>query len=318
MKNENRTKSALVFPGMGPSPFAEVGKFMLVNPFARKLVAEADDTLGYSLFDRFREAEGDYSVHAQVAFFVNCLALARWAEAEFGVEPAFVTGPSFGGKATAVRSGALSFADGVRLTERFAHCLDAFFAEDYPQEVATQSFARTSGAALEEILAELAGQDEWYDITCVVDEDFRMLTLRASRLEWLQQRLRTAGGLPLYVMRPPMHSAAFAALRARAAVEVMDGLKFQDPTLAVISDQDGTLLTTGEEIRDLLLDCCVRAVAWPTALTSLRDRGVATLYVAGQDALFGRVGAATKNFKVIPANPRLALRPKKRPTPAAA
>ncbi|MFF3920455.1 ACP S-malonyltransferase [Streptomyces sp. NPDC001852] len=318
MKNANRTKSALVFPGMGPSPFAEVGKFMLVNPFARELVAEADDTLGYSLFDRFREAEGDYSVYAQVAFFVNCLALARWAEAESGAEPAFVTGPSFGGKATAVRSGALSFADGVRLTERFAHVLDAFFAEDYPEQVATQSFARTSAAALEEILAELAEQDEWYDITCVVDEDFRMLTLRASRLDWLQQRLRAAGGLPLYVMRPPMHSAAFAALRARAAEEVMDGLEFADPTLAVVSDQDGTLLTTGEEIRDLLLDCCVRAVNWPTALASLRDRGVGTLYVAGQDALFGRVGAVTKNFKVVAANPRLALRPRRRPASLAA
>jgi [acyl-carrier-protein] S-malonyltransferase len=318
MENENRTKSALVFPGMGPSPFGEVGKFMLVNPFARKLVAEADDILGCSLFDRFREAEGDYPVHAQVAFFVNCLALAHWAEDEFGAEPAFVTGPSFGGKAAAVYCGALSFADGLRLTERFAHCLDAFFAQDYPHEVATQSFARTSAPALQEILAELAAQDEWYDVTCVVDEDFRMLTLRASRLEWLQQRLRLAGGLPLYVMRPPMHSAAFAALRARAAVEVMDGLTFRDPALAVVSDQDGTLLTTGEEIRNLLLDCCVRAVDWPTALGSLSDRGVGTLYVAGQDALFGRVGVATRNFKVVPASPRLALRPRRRPAPAAA
>lgn len=312
METDNRTKSALVFPGMGPSPFAEVGKFMLVNPFARKLVAEADDTLGRSLFDGFREAEGDYSVAAQLAFFVNCLALAAWAEHEFGVEPSYVTGPSFGGKATAVRSGALSFADGVRLTERFAHTLDAFFAEEYPEEVATQSFARTPRAVLDEILAELTARDEWHDVTCVVDEDFAMVTLRASRLEWLQQRLRAAGGLPLYVMRPPMHSAAFAGLRRRAAVEVMDGLEFRDPTLAVVSDQDGTVLTTGEEVRDLLLDCCVRAVAWPTALGSLHDRGVGTLYVAGQDALFGRVGAASKNFRVVSANPRLALRPKRR------
>ncbi|MER6385828.1 ACP S-malonyltransferase [Streptomyces sp. NPDC001250] len=303
---------------MGPSQFAEVGKFMLVNPFARELIAEADETLGYSLFDRFQEAQGDYSVYAQVAFFVNCLALARWAEAELGAEPAFVTGPSFGGKAAAVHSGALSFADGVRLTERFAHVLDTFFAEDYREEVATQSFARTSAAALDEILAELHEQNEWYDVTCVVDEDFRMLTLRTSRLEWLQRRLRATGGLPLYVMRPPMHSAAFAALRARAAVEVMDGLRFVDPTLAVVSDQDGTLLTASRQIRDLLLDCCVRAVDWPAALASLRDRGVGTLYVAGQDALFGRVGAASKNFRVIAANPRLALRPRRRPAHLAA
>ena len=311
MEIEHRTESALVFPGMGPAPFAEVGKFMLVNPFARKLLAEADDTLGHSLFDRFRQAEGDYSVPAQIAFFVNCLALADWAETEFGLRPGYVTGPSFGGKATAVRCGALSFADGVRLTERFAHCLDAFFADDYPEQVATQSFARTPKDRLDEILAELADQDEWYDITCVLDDDFRMLTLRAARVEWLQERLRAAGGMPLYVMKPPMHSPAFAALRARAATEVMAGLEFRDPALAVVSDQDGSLLTTGDDIKNLLLDCCVRAVEWPTALDSLRARGVGTLLVAGQDALFGRVGAATRNFKVVSATPRLALRPRR-------
>ncbi|WP_329572861.1 ACP S-malonyltransferase [Kitasatospora sp. NBC_01266] len=317
METAHRTKSALVFPGMGPAPFAEVGKFMLINPFARELVAEADEALGYSLFERFRAAEGDYSVPAQVAFFVNCLALARWAESQFDIEPAFITGPSFGGKATAVRSGALSFADGVRLTERFAHCLDRFFEEEYPEEVVTQSFARTSPAALEEILAELTALGEWHEVTCVVDADFRMLTVRASRLEWLEARLRAVGGMPLYAMRPPMHAAAFAALRARAAVEVMDGLEFRDPTVAVVSDQDGSVLTGGEQIRDLLLDCCVRPVDWPTALGTLRDQGVGTLCVAGQDALFGRVGVATKNFKIVSANPRLALRPQRRAAAAA-
>lgn len=57
MEATDRTGSALVFPGMGPVPFAEVAKFMLVNPFARTLFAEADEVLGYSLFERFKQAE---------------------------------------------------------------------------------------------------------------------------------------------------------------------------------------------------------------------------------------------------------------------
>ncbi|OEJ36235.1 ACP S-malonyltransferase [Streptomyces agglomeratus] len=312
METENRTGSALVFPGMGPAPFTEVARFMLVNPFARALLAEADDVLGYSLFDRFREVEGDYSEYAQVAFMVNCLALAQWAEAELGAEPAFVTGPSFGGKATAVHSGALSFADGVRLTARFANCLDTFFAEEYGEEVATLSFARTPRSKLDEVLAELTEQGEWHDITCVVDEDFFMLTVRKSKLDWLQQRLRTLGGLPLYVMEPPMHSEAFGGLRRKAEAEVMSGLEFRDPRIPVVADQDGTLLTTGDQVRNMLLDGCVRAVNWPDALASLRRNGVGKIYVAGQDALFGRVAVAAKNFEVVPVNPRLATRPRRR------
>ena len=312
METDNRTGSAMVFPGMGPSPFSEVAKFMLVNPFARELFAEADDVLGYSLFDRFADAEGDYSEYAQITFMVNCLALARWAQDEFGVEPLFCAGPSFGGKATAVHSGALSFADGVRFTSRFARCLEAFFAEEYTEEVATLSFARTPRAELDVILAELTGQGEWHEITCVVDEDFFMLTLRKSRIEWLRQRLRAAGGLPLYMMEPPMHSAAFGGLRRRAETEVMAGLEFHDPLIPVVADQDGALLTTGEGVRTMLLDGCVRPVDWPRTLGSLRGRGVGRICVAGQDALFGRVPVAVKNFEILKAGPRLALRPRRR------
>ena len=312
METDNRTGNALVFPGMGPSPFSDVAKFMLGNPFARQLFAEADEVLGYSLFDRFRQAEGDYSECAQIAFMVNCLALAGWAEKEFGIEPDFCAGPSFGGKAAAVRSGALSFADGVRYTSRFARCLDAYFAEEYPDEVATLSFARTPRAVRDEVLAELAEQGEWHDVTCVVDEDFHMVTLAKSRIDWLSERLRAAGGMPLYVMEPPMHSPAFDGLRRRAEAEAMAGLTFRDPVIPVVTDHGGAVLTTGEEVRTMLLDGCVRPVDWPDTLASLRDRGVGRICVAGQDALFGRVSAAVRNFEVIKADPRLAMRPRRR------
>jgi [acyl-carrier-protein] S-malonyltransferase len=88
--------TALVFPGMGPASFADVGRFMVANRYARELVEIADDTLGYSLVDAFRQAEGDYSEAAQVAFFVNCLASAYWARDHLGVEPGLITGASFG------------------------------------------------------------------------------------------------------------------------------------------------------------------------------------------------------------------------------
>jgi len=82
MLTEFTASEAVVFPGMGPSRFADVGKFMVINPYARRLVAKADERLGYSLVDAFRDTEGDYSRHAQVSFLVNCVALAQWAEGE--------------------------------------------------------------------------------------------------------------------------------------------------------------------------------------------------------------------------------------------
>jgi [acyl-carrier-protein] S-malonyltransferase len=313
MENDSRAgASALVFPGMGPVPFAEVGRFLLIDPRARELLAAADDVLGYSLFDRCREAEDDYSEPAQVAFLVTCLALAYWAHGALGVRPQVCTGPSFGGKAAAVYSGALDFADGVRLTAELARCEQDYFAEHHA-DVVTHSFTRTPRPLLDEVLAELEGLGEPYEVSCYIDEDFYMLSLREDRLDWLQRRLRAGGGLPLYTMRPPMHSAAFGPLRDRVEREVLSGIPFADPRIPVLADQDGAVLTTAASVRQLLLDGIVRPVRWPEVVASLQRLGVGKVYVAGPDGIFGRVRCTTRNFETIRLTPKLAVRPRQRP-----
>ncbi|MFB8107337.1 MULTISPECIES: ACP S-malonyltransferase [unclassified Streptomyces] len=311
MSTELRTGSALVFPGMGPLPFREAARFMLVNPVARRLVAQADDVLGYSLIDRYRDAEGDYSEYAQVAFFLNCLALAEWAEDVHEMVPDLCAGPSFGGKAVAVHTGVLGFPDAVLLTARWARLLEEWFAEHH-RDIVTHSFTRVRPDELEKILGELDEHGEWSEIACHVDEDFTMVSLREGRLEWLEKRVRSVGGLPLYTMRPPQHASLFAPLRERAEAELFDGLTFADPRLPVVADQDGSLLTTGAQVRTMLLDCVTRQVRWPDVVSSLRLRGIRRLYVAGPDALFGRVPVTTRNFEVVALNPRLALQPRRR------
>jgi len=296
---------------MGPTEFGAVAKFMLVDRFARELVAEADDVLGYSLVDRYRDTEGDYSVYAQVAMLVNCLALARWAGEHLTSRADVCAGPSFGGKAAAVRSGALAFSDAVWLTAELARREEAYFATAH-RDVVTHSFARVGEDALTEILGELAAAGEWHDVSCQVDHDFHMVSLRESALERFQALLRAKGGLPLYSMRPPLHSAAFAPLRDEIDAEVLGAVRFADPELPVVADQDGSVLRTGAAVRRMLSDGYVRQVRWPCVVATLRDLGVGTVHVCGPDRLFGRVGVTRRNFTVEAVNPRRALRPRRR------
>lgn len=312
MDEKTRTGHAVVFPGMGPTSFLDVAKFMLTNPFPRPLLAAANDTLGYSLTDRYRETEGNYSEYAQIAFFLNSVALARWAEATLDARPVLCAGPSFGNKAAAVGSGALSFEDGVLLTARFARVVDAYFAEEH-QDAVTLSFARTPEERLRPVLDELDEAGEWYDITCRVDADFLMVTLDKARLEWLRQSVRAVGGLPLNVMDTPFHSPAFSGLRERLETEALDGLSFSDPHLPVVSDHDGRLLTTGAEVRELMLDGAVRPVSWPHVVATLKDQRIGRMFMAGQDALFSRVPLTTRTFQVTGVDARLATRPRTRP-----
>jgi [acyl-carrier-protein] S-malonyltransferase len=316
METDSRTGTAMVFPGMGPSRFEDLAKFLLINPLARKLVASADDILGYSLLDRYRDTAGDYSEYAQIAFLVTCLAMARWSEETLGARPEVCAGPSFGGKAAAAYSGALTFPEAVLLTARLARCEEEYFAREH-RDVVTQSFVRMPEDRLAGVLRELAEQGEWYDMSCYIDDDFFMVSLREGRLEWFQRRLRASGGFPLYTMRPPMHSAAFAPLRDRVERAVVADLRFADPSIPVIADQDGALLNSADGVRTMLLDGFVRPVRWPAVVATLQRLRIGTLYVAGPDSIFGRVGCTNRRFDVVAANPRLALQPQRRPAAAA-
>lgn len=310
-------ETAIVFPGMGPSRFQDVAKFLLINPVARRLTAEADAVLGYSLFDRYRDADEDYSEYAQVAFLVTCVALAEWARETGAADGQVCAGPSFGGKAAAVHSGALGFADAVRVTAGLVRCEEEYFSREHT-DVVTHSFTRLSAELLDGVLAQLRDGGDWFEVSCYVDEDFHMVSLREERVEWFQQRLRALGGFPLYSMKPPLHCAAFAGLREKAEREVFAGVRFADPVLPVVADQDGAVLETAAGVRGMLLDGFVRPVRWPAVVATLTGLGVTRVVVAGPDAIFGRVGCTTRNFEVVALNPRMAMRPRPRSRATAA
>ncbi|MFI7003358.1 ACP S-malonyltransferase [Nocardia sp. NPDC050175] len=311
MNIKDRPLAAALFPGMGPGRFADVGRFMVANPYARTLVAAADARLGWSLVDRYRGADGDYSHPAQIAFLVNCLALAEWGTAELGLHSVVCTGPSFGLKAAAVHAGALSFSDAVWLTAEYARCTDEYFAMNH-RSLVTQSFVRMPAELLQPMLAELDEARQWYQISCVVDDDLAMITLDAGRLDWLRERIRKVGGLPLYAMAPPLHCGIFGELAERIADEVLDRVEFADPAVPIVADQDGTLVETAAGVRELLLRGVTRPVHWPSVVAALRALDVGVLHVFGPDTLFSRVGCTTRNLDVVPVNPRLAMRPRPR------
>jgi [acyl-carrier-protein] S-malonyltransferase len=280
---------------------------MVTNPCARRLRRVADDVLGYSLMDLYREAETDYSEYSQVAFLISCLALAEQAGHAFDTEPVTCAGPSFGGKTAVVYAGALAFPEMVLLVARLVRCEEQYFQVEH-QDVVTQSIARTPWAALQEILRAMTEKDEWHDISCHIDDDFFMVSMRAASVDRFRKDVRAAGGLPLYTMRPPMHSAAFGPLRRKAEDEVFADFRFDDPRLPIIADSDGSVVRTADGVRAMLLDGFVRAVHWPRAVQSMKGLGVTKVYIAGPDSLFGRVRCTTRNFEVVPINLKTTFR----------
>jgi [acyl-carrier-protein] S-malonyltransferase len=295
-------KTGIVFPGMGPWGYGDLGRFMATNPHARRLRRTADAALGYPLMDRYRTAGADYSEFSQIAFLISCLALMEQASDTLDTESAACAGPSFGGKAAIAYSAALPVAEAIVLAARLARCEEEYFATEH-EDVLTQSIARTPGPVLAEILDSMAQRNEWYDISCHIDEDFFMVSMREASRDVFLKEVRAAGGLPLYAMRPPMHSSAFGALRRKAEDEVIGDLPLSDPCLPIIADHDGSVVTTAEGVRAMLLDSFVRAVQWPRVVHAMKELDVTKIYIPGPDSLFGRVRCTTQHFAVVPIKP---------------
>ena len=110
--------------------------------------------------------------------------------------------------------------------------------------------------------------------------------------------MRAAGGLPLYAMRPPMHSAAFGPLRRKAEDEVLGDPCFADPRLPIIADQDGSVVARPMACAP----CCSIAlsgpVRWPQTVQAMKGLGITKVCISGPDSLFGRVRCTTQNFEV--------------------
>jgi [acyl-carrier-protein] S-malonyltransferase len=272
---------------------------MATDPYARRLRRTADDVLGYPLMDLYRQAGADYSEYSQLAFLITCLALIEQAAGLLDASPAACTGPSFGGKAAVAYAGVLSFSEAILLTARLARCEEEYFRTEH-QDVITQSVARTPEPVLREILAAMTARDEWHEISCHIDQDFFMVSMRTSSLDLFLAAVRAAGGMPLYAMRPPMHSSLFGPLRRKAAEEVLGDFRLSDPRLPIIADHDGSLVVTAEGARTMLLDSFVRPVSWPQTVRSMKDLGIKKVYISGPDSLFGRVHCTTRNFAVVP------------------
>ncbi len=292
--------TAIVFPGMGPSDFASVGRFMVLDPYVRARLAEADEVLGYDLLEAFYGSEDAYSEYTQVAFLVNSLALADRAVGEHGLRPEFCVAPSFGQRAASVFTGALGFADGVRMTAELARCETEFFRTRFA-DVVTHTVVRVERSTVDGLLEGLADRGEYSGF---LDDDFFMVSLREPMLAEFTEGVRAAGGYSLATIRPPVHARSFTALRELAARDVLDRYPIAAPRLPVIADSTGAVVDSAEAMRTMLLDTFDRPIDWPSVVATLRRLGVDRLVFTGPDALFRRLDRTKRNFTVTGFDPK--------------
>ncbi|KOV85279.1 hypothetical protein ADL03_13995 [Nocardia sp. NRRL S-836] len=292
---------------MGPSKFSDVGRFMTVSPFARRRLAEADAALGRSLLDDLRSGPDEYSAAQQIAFLVNSVAMADWMERTLGLRPELCVGSSFGERAAVAYSGAMPFAEVVRLTAELARCELDYFEREH-RDLVSQLVVRTPQEQLDDVLTTMARAGEWHEVSGYFDHGVHLVTMHEEHLAAFKQRISERGGYSLTTMRPAAHAPVLAPLRARMREEVFARFSFTATAIPIISDQNGALVGEGADVGALLDASTVTPVHWGHIHDRLVNERITKICVAGPDFLIHRLELLRKNFEVVTAAPKDALK----------
>lgn len=295
---------AVFFPGLVPTGFGSVARFVTESPHARRRFAEADEILGYSLADAYRDASiHDWEVF-QSAFMALTLALADWAEQQEGMRPALCCGQSFGGIVGAVYCGALSYADALSLTRESATVERDYF-DSLAEPVGCYFFTNVPRPDVERLVEEFQAAGDWIEISVEMDSDIFAVSARMETIERFKARTQELGAFAFYTMNRAEHCSGVAALRERLYDEVYSRFTWRAPRIPMLSDVDGTLIDDGERLMHDLLDGWVYPVRWRTMVDGLREAGVSQVYVVGPRTMFSRV--TREFFPTRPVTPKLAL-----------
>lgn len=272
---------AYIFPGQGAQFVGMGADLYKSSPAARAAFQEADDILSFPLSKLCFEGNEDelrQTVNAQPALLVTSVAtLASIAEAAGLKAPPpaqFVAGHSVGEYAALVASGALPFADAIRLVRTRGTLMHK------AGQVHEGSMAAILGldmASVEQLCQQTGA--EIANINCdgqVVISGTKQALVSALDLA---KALGAKRAIPLVV------SGAFHSSLMREAVPGMTAAlahaTFQDPRVPIVSNVTGEPLEQARELRPELVQQICSCVKWSKSVEYMANKGVDTFIEVG-------------------------------------
>ena len=267
------SKTIFVFPGQG-AQYVGMGK-ALSESFvpAKQLLEKADDTLGFSISKvMFEGPEEDLKITAntQPALFVSSMMVLEVLKSE-GVDFDFVAGHSLGEYSAICAAGGFSFEDGLKLV-RLRGSLMAKAGQEHPG-----SMAAIIGVDDDKI-QELC--DAVKNVGIVVPANFNcpgqiVVSGEVDAVKALVDNCGAAGvkAVPLAVSGA-FHSQLMQSAQAGLA-DAIANTKFNDLQKPLIANVTAQTVTSGAEIKDLLVRQLVSPVRWNQSMAyAIKELGV--------------------------------------------
>ena len=298
-ESQDSKKLAYVFPGQGAQSVGMGWELFASSPAAKEVFEEADESLGYRLSNLIFKGpsrELQNTVNSQPA--IMTVSIACWkAWIEMGglsqIKPVVVAGHSLGEYTAMVVAGVIGFGDAVKLVHERGRLMQEA-AKDRPGGMA--AIIGLNEFALEQICSETG-----VELANINADDQIVISGDKIAVAWATDLASARGArrvIPLSV------SGAFHSSRMQGAkmglAEAVGALDFRAPQFPIIGNSDSVPLTTGEEVREELIQGLCRCVQWKNTVKYMVDFGVSQFVEFGPaGVLAGLIKRIDRGVKTV-------------------
>jgi [acyl-carrier-protein] S-malonyltransferase len=275
------SKLAFLFPGQGSQRVGMGGDLNATRPelFAKHM-ARAEAASGLPIAQYCLEGPDQTLTQTQVAqpaLFALSLALAEVAF-EHGLRPDLVAGHSLGEYTAAVACGALDAETGMRLVAERGRLM----AEIQKERPGTM--AAIIGLPAEQLadLCKSASTSGLVTLANLNTPTQIVVSGEAAGVDALIELARNAGAEKTVRLQvgAAFHSPLMQTVQTRLG-EVMDELKWADPSIPLVANASGAVLTTADDVHHALLAQIASPVQWVACVRKMREVGCGTFLEVG-------------------------------------
>ncbi len=274
---------ALLFPGQGSQSVGMAGKVLRVSPESEQWFRRANEVLGYDLLHLIEHGpseELNETTHSQPAIFVASVAWlealrGKWEQAGRTLSPKVVSGHSMGQITAMFSARAIDFDDALRLVRRRAEVMHA------ADSLRPGGMASIIGLR-DRVLRRLVGEASDEGTLVVANDNCPGQTVVSGDEAPLQKVMRLADEQGARrVVRLPISIASHSPLMADAQAhfaEAVHAVRWRDPVVPVVSNINGGLMHTKDQLAQELSGALTSPVQWQQAVKTMAAQG-STLFV---------------------------------------
>ena len=274
--NLDFTTTAFLFPGQGSQTVGMGRDLAAAHPIARQTFDEADSLLGFSLSKLMWDGPADGlndTINTQPALYLHSLAAWRVLSLRFpDLRPAALAGHSLGELSALAASGALAFADGLRLVRTRGQLMKR------AGELAPGSMAAILNLdipALEKICAEASREGESVQVANDNCPGQVVISGAKPAVERAMELAKAAGAkraLPLAVSIAA-HSSLMDSIQAEWDAAV-DAVAMRDASAPIFGNVAARALTSADDLRADIRAQMQSRVRWSESVRGMIGNGI--------------------------------------------